>query len=1161
MRKEFHINLKKATLVCHALALVLLVLSFFMNQRTDNIHRTVATVSRLLERRLSVLDRYMSRALEQDCSEWMELKGLPEDMVVYRYTNDSLQSWCHQFPLANDDIRPRRLGVEKIGSYLIKPAINEVGSRAKFVSIGPKWFAVKAVSDVNGCKVIGGLEILNTAIDGSGGEVNPRLYRGSNFTIAPLSFSGGDDVMLDGRPFFKLTVDNMALPPLFNNSLMRWIALLLILLGVSFALVRKKTVGMYVISLMVLLASMAVCMFWSSQMSDTPLFSASLYAGRWLFKSFGSMALVTLHLFAAVSFTYVMRRELHLRSAFIVIMTLVMTAYSLITLYSILINSSIGLELHRFNELSIYSLIVYLMIMLMMAAVVLLIQMFMESRESLAGRDVFNWHFRLAFSSAAAIVICGMIGLNVSKREVGYASIWAERLTVDRDLNLEIFLKEVETMISKDNSLPDMVVKRNADDLLQSRMMETYFLGMDMEYDISVSSCSQQNHSKLREYTRTIMHGTPLESLSRFVFLENEKGESSYAGMFSCLGTDNLIYRMLITLTPKSQREYLGYYSIFFQLGDRGHFSLPPLFSHARYKNGRLISYKGTFPYPTVLQQRSLAQLKFHDGRRVRQGHFVHFVNYTDENELVLISRPLGGFKGHLMSMGVMVALIYMSLLVEAGICLRKRRRGSRGYFMTRINSAMTVSLTLSMVLLTIFSISFVINRNENNLRTMMAGKINTIQALVESRCTDVDEAFQLNTREFTDALCAIAGNTKSDITLYTPSGRAFKSTAPEVFDRLLLGVHIDEDAYRKLRIENQRYFIEKEEYAGREYHNLYSPVFNGRGKMVAMLCSPYTAQDFNFSRDAVFHTSMTVIIFAIIMLLSVLITSGIVKRIFGPLVEISDQMVASDGHLEHIEYGGKDEITSLVEAYNRMVDDLGESTMKLAQAESDRTWSEMARVVAHDIKNPLTPMKLSLQRLIRLKQKNDPDWDQKFEESSRVMLENIEVLTETASEFLSHARLYTEVFDDIDIDLLLKDQVALFNTRDDIDFSYIGFEGAMVSGPKPQLTRAFNNLISNAFQAVEENAGEKVVKVSLRMASEEGFYDIVVEDNGPGVSEEHIGKLFTPNFTTKSSGSGLGLATSRITAEKSGGSISYSRSLLLKGACFTIKLPVKKLA
>ena len=214
-----------------------------------------------------------------------------------------------------------------------------------------------------------------------------------------------------------------------------------------------------------------------------------------------------------------------------------------------------------------------------------------------------------------------------------------------------------------------------------------------------------------------------------------------------------------------------------------------------------------------------------------------------------------------------------------------------------------------------------------------------------------------------------------------------------------------------------------------------------------------------------------------------------------------------------------------------------------------------MARQVAHEIKNPLTPMKLQLQRLIRLKSKGDDSWQEKFDEMASVLLDHIDILTETANQFSSFAKLYTEEPVPIELSSLLQEEMAMFDNKDGLVFEYLGLPCADVKGPKPQLTRVFVNLINNSVQALEGRDDGRIL-VQLRNSVQDGFYDIVFEDNGPGVDEENVGKLFTPNFTTKNGGSGLGLAISRSILEKCGASISYSRSFSLGGACFTILYP-----
>ena len=248
------------------------------------------------------------------------------------------------------------------------------------------------------------------------------------------------------------------------------------------------------------------------------------------------------------------------------------------------------------------------------------------------------------------------------------------------------------------------------------------------------------------------------------------------------------------------------------------------------------------------------------------------------------------------------------------------------------------------------------------------------------------------------------------------------------------------------------------------------------------------------------------------------------------------------------------------------MVKELKDSTVKLAQAERDKAWSQMARQVAHEIKNPLTPIKLQIQRLIMMKQNGNPKWEEKFDKVAAVVLEHIQILSDTANDFSTFAKLYTEEPVLMDLDKTLKEQLVIFDNKENIRFTYIGMENAYVMAPKPQLIRVLVNLITNAVQAIEimqhevrENGEEPVegnVVICLRNSSRDGYYDIAIDDNGPGVKGENIGKLFTPNFTTKTSGTGLGLAISRNIIEKCEGEIRYQKSFGLGGASFIITIP-----
>ena len=348
---------------------------------------------------------------------------------------------------------------------------------------------------------------------------------------------------------------------------------------------------------------------------------------------------------------------------------------------------------------------------------------------------------------------------------------------------------------------------------------------------------------------------------------------------------------------------------------------------------------------------------------------------------------------------------------------------------------------------------------------------------------------------------------------------------------------------------------VNKENIAELSYHSLYAPIINAEGKLIAIVNIPYFARSAGMSELSPIIASI-INIYILLLLAAVLGGTIISNSISRPLAEISRNMQRVDisGHAEHINYRNDDELGVLVGSYNKMVDDLEESTKRLAQSEREQAWSEMARQIAHEIKNPLTPMRLSIQHLIRLKQRGVEGWEDKFEDVAGSIMEQIDILSNTASEFSSFAKFYYEENTVFNLYNLITEQKILFDTRDNIKILFNReYEEALVFARKGQIIRVVVNLLSNAIQALE-SVGRGYVRISLMQ--KDGSYIVSIEDNGPGVKDEDISKLFKPNFTTKSSGTGLGLAISRNIIEQSGGTIWYSRSEL-GGADFSFSLPV----
>jgi nitrogen fixation/metabolism regulation signal transduction histidine kinase len=253
----------------------------------------------------------------------------------------------------------------------------------------------------------------------------------------------------------------------------------------------------------------------------------------------------------------------------------------------------------------------------------------------------------------------------------------------------------------------------------------------------------------------------------------------------------------------------------------------------------------------------------------------------------------------------------------------------------------------------------------------------------------------------------------------------------------------------------------------------------------------------------------------------------------------------------EKIEFeSGSSEIITLVNAYNRMIDELQESAVKLAQSEREQAWREMAKQVAHEIKNPLTPMRLTVQSFERRFDPEDPKIKEKLKEYSLTLIQQIDVMSSIASAFSDFAKMPTQKREEIDVVAVVKLALDIFNEG---YISYSSTADKLIGNlDKTQLIRIVTNLVTNATQATE---GIENPKIEVKVSAENDTIKIAVSDNGKGIDDsvEHL--IFEPKFTTKSSGMGLGLPMIKKIIEAYKGSIAFT-SNKSEGTIFTVTLP-----
>lgn len=357
------------------------------------------------------------------------------------------------------------------------------------------------------------------------------------------------------------------------------------------------------------------------------------------------------------------------------------------------------------------------------------------------------------------------------------------------------------------------------------------------------------------------------------------------------------------------------------------------------------------------------------------------------------------------------------------------------------------------------------------------------------------------------------------------------------------------------LESDRKRIAVQNEEERGR-FQSSYSVLFDDQGQPYAILYFPYF-EDVSFSSTELNTFLIRLFqIYFFMLIVAIIIAYFISSYMTRPLETIRariDRTGLLKGNEKIYISNASKEVDSLVNSYNSMLDALEESIAKLARSEREQAWQEMAKQVAHEIKNPLTPMRLTIQSFQQRFDPNDPKINQKVIDFSKIMIEQIDTMSEVAtafSDFATLPKLKIEAEDVVEITGL---SIDIFEPKI-IQFSSSEKE-IIWNIDRTQWIRIMTNLLQNAIQAVPQDR-EPIIRVHIEKHAE--FLKIEIQDNGSGISEENITKIFEPKFTTKTGGMGLGLAIVKNSINSLGGTITHETEEN-KGTIFTIQLKKQK--
>lgn len=437
------------------------------------------------------------------------------------------------------------------------------------------------------------------------------------------------------------------------------------------------------------------------------------------------------------------------------------------------------------------------------------------------------------------------------------------------------------------------------------------------------------------------------------------------------------------------------------------------------------------------------------------------------------------------------------------------------------------------------------LERKEENVQTHLKRILNGRQNTWEVKTENIPLIFK-------DEVYNVADIHKLQINLYDLEGSLLISSKAGL-QKNSAETCLDAETLNAISNTASHRFVDKHEENGEVFQSSFTYLLDQKSKSIAILNIPYLEKDDFLTKELQEFLTRLGLAFMLVLVMAIFIAFLLSKYITKSLKTISDKINTTrlEKRNERIEVDDtSEEISTLVTSYNSMIDELEESAIQLARSEREQAWREMAKQVAHEIKNPLTPMRLTVQNFQRKFDPSDEKIHSKVDEYSKTLIQQIDTMSAIASAFSNFAKMPAQQNETLNVVNVVKLALDIFN-EDFIVFT-AQEEAIIAKLDRTQLIRVVTNLVKNAIQAMPDN---QEPKINIHVGTNIHNIVITIADNGTGISEENLDKVFEPKFTTKTSGMGLGLAMVKNIVETYKGTITLE-SAKDKGTVFKVTFP-----
>lgn len=578
-------------------------------------------------------------------------------------------------------------------------------------------------------------------------------------------------------------------------------------------------------------------------------------------------------------------------------------------------------------------------------------------------------------------------------------------------------------------------------------------------------------------------------------------------------------------------------------------------FSYAFYSNDLITSSFGDFNFEKDF---SIAQLSNPDLLKggIIENNYVHVGVVDDEGEITVVSSPaysnfyvVTNFS-FLFIIGLFIILI--GLLIY-GIKTFLQRRALN--YSARIQLYVYLAFVLPLVMVSATTLGLINNSAETQLKEEYKEKSKTIGERFSPLLDAYDKDDQASLNDLENQLIDLAKLANVDATVFLPSGKLLASSQPLIYEDRILPPLVNREALEAIVYGSEQSFVNNERIGTLRYNSSYYSMRSpDSGNLLGILSLPFFESAYSLEKTQIRVMANIITIFCIVFILFSFLSFFAMRWLTFPLEFITRTLRGTSltTSNKRLEWKSNDEIGLMVNEYNKMVDNLEQSKIEISRIQKESAWREIAKQVAHEVKNPLTPMKLTLQQMERSLSTTGLS-EEKTKKSIHTLLQQVEILNDIAASFSAFARMPAPILQKVDISLLVKHVAHLHaDYKEGKIVLSLPEQPVYVMGDDQLLSRVFSNIILNALQSRPD---ENVINIQVSVKTTRDACVISFSDDGVGIDKELGDKVFLPHFSTKKSGSGLGLAIAKQGIEQSGGTIRFETSEGA-GTTFYITLP-----